>query len=356
MMRIIIFLLSSMITSSYVVNNPTIAELSNREETTNVIIADEASLHSALTTYHDRLFVVYVCRLKDNKPFYLFTTNYERVSELFIPYQSVVHLIITLDYYEEKSPIINDALTHIPDNSIFVLDGQPGLYDVCCLAQFRASLGFGPPVIVHTDQEIVWISPDLPAGWYPNQTQCYNSNMPLAYMNYKHVFRTNFYRPLVTDLPHVTFIPLGTAAARHTRLVAESIHTTSTISFTTADTRMVTPMVKPASERLKWCLFSGRLDYGYVTKYHSERGRLVDALLLLEATLREANMNTNSHSSENSSDSKNKWCILLQGDMNKYHHILDHDTYLSQLMEVAFTPCPPGNNPETFRHYEVSFE
>jgi hypothetical protein len=32
---------------------------------------------------------------------------------------------------------------------------------------------------------------------------------------------------------------------------------------------------------------------------------------------------------------------------------LNYESYLVTLTNSVFVPCPPGNNPETFRHYEV---
>jgi hypothetical protein len=306
-----------MIVNSYLVRTQSIPEMMSGDEKT-VFIYTIPELHNAISKYNDKLMIVCVCRLKDGEPIYLFSINYQRLIEIF-RHLPVVYLILTADYAHD-SPLMAQALTHIRENAIFLLDGQPLQYDICCLTTFRSWTNHPPPVVIHTDQELVWTSEE-PTGTYANQSECFSVNMPHVYKEYRYVFRTNYYSPLL-DQSHVRFIPLGPVAARYTREFAETQQ----------------PMVK-ASERLMWCLFSGRLSYGYRTKYHQERGKLVDHILQQE----EARSAIHDH----------RQCTMLHARPNIFGLSINHDEYLMTLSQTAFVPCPAGNNPETFRHYEV---
>lgn len=303
--------------NSYLVNQK-MEDIVDGNETT-IFISRIQEIRDAVANYGHKLMIVLVSRLQDGDPYYLFTINYQRMIEIF-RHLDVVYVVLTADITED-STLMGPAITHIPDNSIFILDGQPGQYDICSLQTFRSWGKHSPPVVFHTDQELVWEDFPDAVGTYANQSACFNSNMVHVYKEYKYVFRTNYYSPLV-DQSHVTFVPLGPVAARYTREFAEA-HL---------------PMVK-ASERLMWCLFSGRLSYGYRTKYHAERGDLILNITHLEAA----------HSAVHD----HRQCTMLYSEPNMYGHSINHDEYLMTLSQTAFAPCPAGNNPETFRHYEV---
>ena len=299
---------------SFIVNHPTISELVARNETT-VFFNDSTTLHHAIASYKGRLFIFYVARLRDDLPYYLFNSNYERLSEIFMGHP-VVHLVLGVGT-NDMSQVVAEALTYLPSNTIFLLNGDPIQYDICCLMELRSEVGYAPPVVFHTDQEKPWLNPDLAAGRFANGSTCYNSNMLEVYKPYKYIFRTNYYQPLI-DQDNVQFIPLGAAAARYTRVFVENHPTTK------------------ASERIMWCLFSGRLEYVEYSKYHDERGDLINLLY-----------------GDGTYDSHPKQCRMLFGEFNLYRQFLNHDDFLLMLSQTVFTPCPSGNNPETFRHYEV---
>jgi hypothetical protein len=47
-------------------------------------------------------------------------------------------------------------------------------------------------------------------------------------------------------------------------------------------------------------------------------------------------------------------CEVLHGFSDEFKHVVNHDEYLLLLGQTVFMPNPPGNNPETHRHYEVT--
>lgn len=316
---VVVLFLASVSVNSYVVNPKSIADLSSQEETT-VFVNNTESLVSALNSFGNRLLIVYIARLVDNQYTYLFSMNYERLIELLKPL-NVVHLMVGVGITEE-SDLLREVLVKIPDNSMFVLDGEPMQYCVCSLASLRNLMGHPPPVIIHTEQETPWIDEenDIFAGRFVNGTNCHNSDIALVYHSYKHIFRTYYYRPLV-DIAHVTYLPLGPAATSYTRQFSES-H----------------PMVK-ASERTFWCMFTGRIEYGFRSKHHYNRGDLEFTLEHLKNTV--------------GWEDDPRRCSMLYGQTDQNRHVMNHDDYHLLLSQTAFIPCPSGNSPETFRHYEV---
>ena len=128
------------------------------------------------------------------------------------------------------------------------------------------------------------------------------------YSKHELVFRNYFYDPLVDIANHshtnIIWLPVGPSYYSHWL------------------SRIHIPLV-PASQRLHLCRYMGRRN-------HLQRIPERDALHHVAAMV-----------GDNS--------FPCQIDEVR----LDYGTYLQYLQGVKFVPCPPGNNPETFRHYEV---
>ena len=92
--------------------------------------------------------------------------------------------------------------------------------------------------------------------------------------------------------------------------------------------------VPKASQRQRWCLFAGRLTYRDASPYHSDRHDMITSY-------------TGSHHEESRS------CEFVYDVAGQDGHRWSLEEYAVEMLTSVFVLCPAGNNPETFRHYEV---
>ena len=85
-----------------------------------------------------------------------------------------------------------------------------------------------------------------------------------------------------------------------------------------------------SSERTVRCFFAGRLKYHSPGQQGHQREQMLQALSGPDCD-----------------------CLLVSYEDETSEH-LDALKYYNLMAETVFAPCPGGNNPETFRHYEVS--
>ena len=117
---------------------------------------------------------------------------------------------------------------------------------------------------------------------------------------------------------------------------------------------------KKVSERIIKCRFIGRKDYVMLGKYSiPER----DALFTIANYDNHSSTHNNIHRYGFSSTITNNDntdaadavpvfpCEVFDYVINQKYN---YEAYLITLVDTKYIPCPPGNNPETFRHYEVS--
>jgi hypothetical protein len=118
----------------------------------------------------------------------LLTITFERVRHYFrgVP---CVHFVAIADLRFDSAVF---RLLLLPEKTIYVLNGNPQLYDICSLAHMRAALGFQPPIALHWDQELIESS--YSAGTFSNKSTCLNSHLSHVYQQYKYVVRTYYSR------------------------------------------------------------------------------------------------------------------------------------------------------------------
>lgn len=175
------------------------------------------------------------------------------------------------------------------------------------LLLYRRALGLRVPILVHLNNERPW-RPDNPLSGH--------SDMISAYKAFPLVLR-NYYYPETT--PHSVYFPLG---AGHLLQVARLL-----------------PTAAPSSQRQYVCSFAGRLQYKEGESDGAlERNAFVDALVAVQ------------------SGGDGSPCYAVFSPTDERHvakHGLAFGSYIALLRDTIFAPCPGGNNPETFRHYEV---
>ena len=90
--------------------------------------------------------------------------------------------------------------------------------------------------------------------------------------------------------------------------------------------------IKPLTTRSYRCIFIGRFLYAEPSEMHSERWEFKSLV-----------------------DNGDLGCnILWDETLNRdFQHTIVYHEYLSIMADTIFVPCPAGNNPETFRHYEA---
>mmetsp|Transcript_10879 Transcript_10879/g.16569 ORF Transcript_10879/g.16569 Transcript_10879/m.16569 type:complete len:410 (+) Transcript_10879:126-1355(+) len=269
---------------------------------------------SADPRFNDFMFLIWVIR-DYGRPDNIFMTTFERLLE-FTRGSNCIHAVIEISN-NDYSSILESVVRKIPDNSVFTLNGNAMQYDICNLAHMRKMHGFKPPVVFHLNQGIGSYSPPVVSGMHPNGTHCYNSEFREVYSQYTYVFRSFYYAEWY-GLSH--YVPIGPAFARHTRYHVQS------------------EGILSADERDYWCLFSGRTKYIYETRHQVQRLDMIEA------------MEQQQYSLEGNS---NRTCRTSTGEQNEFTHTMDHEEYIRTMGRTVFAPCPAGNNPETFRHYEA---
>ena len=141
-----------------------------------------------------------------------------------------------------------------------------------------------------------------------------NSMVSAVYGAMGLVLRNYYYEPIAADS---VYVPLG--PQKYRSIVGNSTH-------------VIMQSIKPISQRQFRCLFAGRFLYIEDSFLHSERWEM-------KALIESGAMNC---------------MIVWREEMNlKYTHTVDYSSYVDLTADTVFVPCPAGNNPETFRHYEA---
>lgn len=319
----------------------------------------------------DKLVIVWVSHDAENDAY--LEIYIETILDMFKSIPSV-HLVVE---YRNVS-LLTDSCPILPHKTIFVTHHDATRYDICVLPFLRKSFGYSSPVMLHLNHEFPWDADEVIGHTADGSLSCMTSSLPKVYEDYKYVFR-NYYDHTLTNVSH--YFPLGPLRPR--RLQEHVAHAP----------------LKLSSARKYWCLFTGRLEYRKESVYHNSR---LDLLSLFKSTIRssisdverdilidydnQTNPSTNSAYSAGDyinmqKHMKNKTCWIIKDDLaisattsrnsvsyNKYIDIMRETvnkytvcmiviyvyTYICHIILLqVFLPCPPGNNPETFRHYEV---
>lgn len=246
----------------------------------------------------------------------------EYVLEL-MKYTNSINIIIHSS--EKDIHLVPNILKILPEKSIYIIIDDADLrLNVCTLYAVTDMLSDRVPVIFHLNHEMPWT--DTHIGITPEGEMCNSFNLPQIYQNYKYVFR-NYYHS--SFLQSAQYVPLLTKQQR-------KLH----------EFRSNNPIL-PSSKREHWCIFSGRVTYNHLRSiesiFHQERNEL----------LRLITQSSSSVSSPESQISSISQCRAYYNDNGTDGHQHTFSEYVAILSQTVFTPCPAGNNPETFRHYEV---
>ena len=141
-----------------------------------------------------------------------------------------------------------------------------------------------------------------------------NSIMSDVYRSMGLVLRNYFYEPLQSSS---FYVPLG--PQKYSEIVGNTTHS-------------IMQTLKPLSQRTYGCLFAGRFLYVENSFLHAERWAMKGLI-----------------------DSEQLSCHILWDEAQnlQYSHTVDYEDYMRLMGDTVFVPCPAGNNPETFRHYEA---
>ena len=174
----------------------------------------------------------------------------------------------------------------------------------------RRAHGLSVPIFIHLNDETPWVSAD---DWDLDATIRTYASSPLAIRNY-YYNKTN---------AHALYYPLGAGE----------------LSFVTkikANTDVAIKSLKPSNKRTFLCAFAGRTKYKEDTSDGaSERAQLMNAM------------------KDPGAEQSLCYTVVSGVKGSVPFHGLDYNKYFNFMKETIFAPCPGGNNPETFRHYEV---
>ena len=203
-------------------------------------------------------------------------------------------------------------------------------------AELRKSLGLPEVMLIHLSHEMPWIEDinDLNGnGIFGNNTELLN-----AYSMYKAVFRQYYYKPLQlsninTKIHNPSFDNVNTIES----CMLTSQPTVNPINYIPLGPtyygykiggyRQLESQNNPIQFRTRLCFISGRFNYPFPSIYHNDR-------LEIQKLIDEGNFK----------------CDYYQGVPPTS---LVYQEYMNIMNDTIFVPCPAGNNPETFRHYEA---
>eukprot|EP01041_Mallomonas_annulata_P006486 gene6486-13091_t len=205
-----------------------------------------------------------------------------------------IHILISDCQGGDCSQVIYWLVNNLPTYTIFAsLPYSAFGEDLSQLIKYRKQVGHINHVLLHLNDEQPWnetlISSDSNSISYKNQLLENYSKMKLILRGLYHGWK---------------------------------IHNTTAI-----------PIIK-SSQRSYLCIFGGRLEYPYYSPHHNDRNEFIQLI-------KSGNTPCAAHTGKNSDG------------ISKGIHPFSYDEYIKVMSNSVFSPCPGGNNPETFRHYEA---
>lgn len=175
----------------------------------------------------------------------------------------------------------------------------------------RRANGLAVPILIHLNDETPWTSSD------DDTLDVINTyiSAPLALRNY-------YYDATNADS---LYYPVGAGQLSY-------------VAQLRANAAVTSLPAKTSNERTFICGFAGRMEYKHsASDGAGERAELMQVL-------------------KGSMDSESSPCYAVFSDVQDHvpTHGLNYNAYFNVMRESIFAPCPGGNNPETFRHYEVT--
>jgi len=207
-------------------------------------------------------------------------------------------------------------LFNFPTSTIFVSFQHSLAFDPYKLATYRNERNLNnKSIFFHLIHEEPW---SINSSDTLNNRFGFEYDIISAYKNWKLVLRCYFYSPF---LPFSYYLPLGPAY----------YGMTDYYGYNASTGKIIGKAVITSSKRSVLCSLKCRFQYDGSSLFHEER-----------STILKLHANNQFH------------CIIRVGNLQQ----LVTESYLREystlLANTVFAPCPSGNNPETFRHYEVS--
>jgi hypothetical protein len=227
-----------------------------------------------------------------------------------------VHIIIRSSINDLD--LLPQVMETIPEKSVFIIIEDADLrLNLCSLYSTLRLLSRPSPIIFHLNHETPWMKTAM--GVSATGEPCSSFQLDEIYRQYKYVFR-NYYSHLY--LSSSDYVPLLSKEGRRLKRF-----------------RQENPFLR-SSDRENWCVFSGRIKYDHTraidSVFHAERLHFINLI---------------SRSSEEDPETKSCRAYYDNNGLDGHQHSFEE--YMSLLSQSVFTPCPAGNSPETFRHYEV---
>ncbi len=199
------------------------------------------------------------------------------------------------------------------------------------LLEKMKKLGFGPTVVMHLNHEKPWshTSGDSLDYIYESPEQ-----LAASYNLHPLVLRNYYFESLT---PHSYYIPAGIPTYSHL------------IGGVYRDNYLI-----PASKRGTFCHFRGRLDY-FLRATDGVEYPLRD---VVAEELKEPHVAERRELLRLAAAGRAGGCIAEEYDARSLPNASMEDkyvAYVAKMADTAFALCPSGNNPETFRLYEVQF-
>jgi hypothetical protein len=281
-----------------------------------------------------------------------FGLYFGRLVDIFDKVPNKVHYLLLQIPIERYYTDIRIIMKHIPIRSIVVsLEHGYGL-GIRILDQIKKLDNTGPSVVIHMNHEQPWQFFDQSSLDY-----LYDDIESLVdtYSLHPLVLRNYYYEPLQKS-SH--FFPVGTStygfiignASSILYKSPSSLSNFSNINNNNEIEKINTPLIYlKSSLRSNFCFFTGRVEYAE-TVLHSQKNERIFLTELYK------NNKINKCKFIHPKKSQRELLLLDILDKDKSNikmHKFGYEEFLMELVDSAFALCPAGNNPETFRLYEV---
>ncbi len=202
--------------------------------------------------------------------------------------------------------------------------------------------GYGPTVVYHMNHERPWKLTPQTKEHSPitsdHLDDIYSSTEELvaSYDLHPLVLRNYFYSPLEN---HSHYLPVG--LPQYSYLLGKGKE------YDHAH-------IKLASQRSTYCHFKGRFDYSFVFLDSQKKDK---RQAVLSDGPEESHVTERKELLKLYLEGRSGRCEVEQYDprfADSRQWDAKYREYIARMAETAFALCPSGNNPETFRHYEVS--
>lgn len=205
---------------------------------------------------------------------------------------------------------LNYFLSALPPTSIFLANQHgPSYISVKHLGLLREKYSIGSSIVLHMNHEQPWKVGRRDYDYTFDSV----SQLVDCYKQFDLVLRNYYYEPLLA-----TSIYFPTGPSRY--------HVVLGLNNSIADAI--------ASTRSRFCYFSGRRFYEEQMN-HEQANERESLFQLHESSL------------------EFRALCEMNSDISHNKHTHDYEEYLDVVADTAFTLCPAGNNPETFRLYET---